>query len=87
MKTLKVKVLILFASLLLVACGTTDDNDVSDDMDENYFLQSLVLDIVGTETEGEEAASVSILVEADYYDHNEVDLIDVEENIDEDVNN
>lgn len=55
--------------------------------DENYFLQSLVLDIVGTETEGEETATVSIFVEADYYDHNEVDLTDVEEDIDEDVNN
>lgn len=56
--------------------------------DENYFLQNLVLDIVGSEKEGDvEVANVSILVEADYYDHNEVDLSDVEENINEDVNN
>lgn len=46
------------------------------------------MDIVGTEKADDvELASVTIFVEADYYDHNEVDFNEVEEKIDEDMNN
>lgn len=56
--------------------------------DQAYHLQHLVLDIVGTEKADDvELASVTIFVEANYYDHNEVDFTEVEEKIDEDMNN
>lgn len=56
--------------------------------DSEYYLQDLNLDIEGAETEGDmELSSISIFIEVDYFDHNNVDLTEVEEEIAADVEN
>lgn len=57
------------------------DLDASLD-EETFYLEGLTLDILGEETEGETTlASVSIVIEVDYFDHDEVDLTEVEEEV------
>lgn len=56
---------------------------------ETYYLDELIIDIVGEQTDEEiegELGSVTMYIEADFYDHDEVDLSDVEEEIEEETN-
>ncbi|GAA0360621.1 hypothetical protein GCM10008932_11530 [Alkalibacterium iburiense] len=54
--------------------------------DSTYYLQDLSLNIVGEESDGDmEIGRVTIIVEAQYTDHDTVDLTDVEEEIANDV--
>lgn len=63
--------------------------DLEANVDESfYYLQDLTLDILGKETEGDaEVANISIVVEVDYYDHNEVELTEIGEKIKEQSGN
>lgn len=56
--------------------------------DTEFFLQDLTLDILGEETDGEvELGSVAMLIDVDYFDHNEIDLSQTESEIFENVSN
>lgn len=47
--------------------------------DENYYLQEFRMDILGEETDDDvQLGSINIQVDVDYYDHDNVDLSDIE---------
>lgn len=47
--------------------------------DENYYLQEFRMDILGEETDDDvQLGSINIQVDVDYYDHDNVDLSDVQ---------
>lgn len=51
-----------------------------------YYLQDLSLDIVGEESDGDmELGSVNITVDAQYDEHDEIDLTEIEEDIENDI--
>lgn len=50
--------------------------------EDSYYLQDITLDILGEETENDvKISSVAILIEVDYFDHDEIDLTEIEEEI------
>lgn len=55
---------------------------------ETYHLEELLIDIVGEDTDEEiegEMGSVTMFIETEFYDHNEVDLSEIEEEIEEEL--
>ena len=47
--------------------------------DENYYLQEFRMDILGEETDGDvQLGSINIQIDVDYFDHDNVDLSDIE---------